>query len=165
MIKCDICESALQMDEDRSGATCTGCGMKYSIEQVRQMVGGQAQAAPVKAETKKPEVAKPVPEKTEPEIVEPSWKEVKVVESQGDDNEPVVVTDWVEAESGDEPAQYGGDSTAVTSTKKKANLTPYILGLIGVLFTTMGGFFPMLIGDIIVIIAIVMFIQNVRKRK
>ena len=141
MIKCDICDSALRMDEDKAGATCTSCGMKYSIEQVRQMANRN---------TKQKNVDVKVKEKTEElEVVEPVWEEVLVEKVSVEKDEPIEITEWEE----------------VTNTKKKVNFIPYILGLIGVLFTTMGGFFPMLIGDIIVIIAIIMFIQDVRKRK
>lgn len=157
MIKCDICYSALRMDEDKAGATCTGCGMKYSIEQVRQMASGN---------TKQKNVEVKVKEKTEEtEVVEPVWKEVPAEKESVEKDEPIEMTEWTEVTTDTEIIQTGAGNTEVTNTKKKANLIPYILGLIGVLFTAMGGFFPMLIGDIIVIIAIIMFIQDVRKRK
>ena len=38
-LTCDICSSSLQMNADNQGATCTNCGMAYSVESLRAKLG------------------------------------------------------------------------------------------------------------------------------
>ena len=41
---CDICGGQLQMTGSNDGATCVNCGMNYSIESLRNKLGGQKPA-------------------------------------------------------------------------------------------------------------------------
>lgn len=44
-LTCDLCGNALQMNADRQGATCTGCGMNYTLESLRQTLKTQPQSS------------------------------------------------------------------------------------------------------------------------
>lgn len=41
---CDLCGGALQMNSGGQGATCTGCGLTYSMERLREKLGHSQQA-------------------------------------------------------------------------------------------------------------------------
>ena len=43
---CDICGGPLQMCENGKGATCTGCGMNYSVENLRARFQNQTTTEP-----------------------------------------------------------------------------------------------------------------------
>ena len=43
-LTCDLCGSELQMNTDRQGALCTGCGMNYSMDSLRQKLNSPSQA-------------------------------------------------------------------------------------------------------------------------
>ena len=42
-LTCDLCGSELQMNADSQGATCTGCGMNYALDTLRQKLNAQPQ--------------------------------------------------------------------------------------------------------------------------
>ena len=70
-LTCDLCGSALQMNLGGQGATCTSCGLTYSMERLREMLTGQTpvKPEPPKPEPVKPEPPKPVPPKPDDEII------------------------------------------------------------------------------------------------
>ncbi len=63
-LTCDLCGGALQMNSDGQGATCTTCGLTYTIERLREMLKRNPS---VQMDPPKPEPPKPVPPMPEPE--------------------------------------------------------------------------------------------------
>ena len=41
-LTCDICGGTLQMNSGGTGATCVNCGMTYSVDRLREKLGGPA---------------------------------------------------------------------------------------------------------------------------
>lgn len=147
-IKCEICEGALVMDENGAGATCTVCGMKYSIQRVRQMASGKT-AQPVKAEPKKAETPKTEAPKVEPKEVEPV-------------QDDVVYAGWTEVEGGvvqNNPGAVQGEKKITKDWIISAVLCFLGMGLVGG-----GGFFPMFIGTVLCIIAVIRFLNKLSKK-
>ena len=154
MIKCDICDSPLMMDADKSGATCTKCGMKYTIEQVREMIDPKPIHEPIIDYT----------EKTEEKPIEVSeWKECEGREESSQE-EPVEVTEWEEKPRVN-PVNVQDNDNRISKKKLKLPVYLYVMAVVGILLASRGGFFPMLIGDIIVIVTIALFVIEVRKNK
>ena len=57
-LTCDLCGGALEMNLGGQGATCTTCGLTYSMGRLREMLKGNTT---VQSEPPKPEPPKPVP--------------------------------------------------------------------------------------------------------
>lgn len=57
---CDICGGQLQMTAANDGATCVNCGMNYSIESLRNKLGGQNAAGAPAAQPETPEEEIPI---------------------------------------------------------------------------------------------------------
>ena len=72
-LKCDLCDSALQMNLGGKSATCTGCGLTYSMDRLKEMLGSKTTEIPnpPKAEAPKTEPPKPEPPKAEPQKPKP----------------------------------------------------------------------------------------------
>lgn len=70
-ITCDLCGGALQMNPGGRGATCTECGLTYSMERLREMLAGKTSVKPepLKPVPPKPEPPKPMPPEQEKEII------------------------------------------------------------------------------------------------
>jgi len=83
-ITCDLCGGALQINMGGQGATCTTCGLTYSMERLREMLTGNQS---VKPEPPKPEPPKPEPEKPVKEIIyDPvEWVEIPSEPVSGSD--------------------------------------------------------------------------------
>lgn len=67
-LTCDLCGSALQMNPGGQGATCTVCGLGYTMERLREKLNDQngQQKEPPKPDPPKPVPPKPVPPKPVP---------------------------------------------------------------------------------------------------
>lgn len=63
-ITCDLCGGALQINLGGQGATCTNCGLSYTMDRLREKLNGQnTPQDPPKPEPPKPEPPKPEPPK------------------------------------------------------------------------------------------------------
>lgn len=65
-LTCDLCGGALQINLGGQGATCTNCGLSYTMDRLREKLTG---APPVPPEPPKPEPPMPAPPKPDDEKI------------------------------------------------------------------------------------------------
>lgn len=81
-ITCDLCGGSLQINMGGQGATCTTCGLNYTMDRLREKLTGET---PVKPEPLKPEPPKPEPPKPADKIYDiTEWEPVDPPKSSFD---------------------------------------------------------------------------------
>lgn len=81
-ITCDLCGGTLQINLGGQGATCTNCGLTYTMDRLREKLTG---ATPVPPEPPKPEPPKPEPPKPVDIIYDiDGWEPVELVKHSFD---------------------------------------------------------------------------------